>query len=277
MFKLKQIGFISAITVTALASLGANAQQPEPWQIGFQPSATGIMEQTTWFHNVMLMPIITATVIIVMALMLWIIIRYNAKANPNPSKVSHNTFIEVVWTAIPVLILIVIAVPSFGILYHQEQIPAEVDITIKATGAQFNWTYEYQDFEGFEVISNMKTDQQLDPGEPRLLAVDYNAKVPAGKTIRIITTASDVIHAFAVPAFGVKKDAVPGRLNETWFTAPEDTGIYYGQCSELCGPGHAFMPIAVEVVAPNEFKTWAEQQMADQGLTTTTQQLAAAN
>lgn len=267
------LGGLSAL----LASASAFAAQPEPWQLSFQPSATSIMEQTVWLHDVMLMPVITVTTLFVLGLMIWVIIRYNRKANPTPSTTSHNTLIEVVWTVVPILILVVIAVPSFRVLYYQDVIPEDVDMTIKTTAAQFNWTYEYPDHEGIEIISNMKTESQLEPGEPRLLAVDENAKLPAGQTVRVIITSADVIHAFTVPAFGVKKDAIPGRLNEIWFTTPDEPGVYYGQCSELCGSGHAFMPIGIEILPEAEFNVWAQEQIALQGKTPSNQQLAAAN
>ena len=243
-----------------------------PWQLGFQASASGVMDDIHWFNNMTLW-IITAVTLFVLALLVIVMVRFNARANPTPSRTSHNTMIEVVWTIAPILILVVIAVPSFRLLYKQLDIPA-YDMTIKATGYQWYWGYEYTDetLAGISFDSLMlKDDERAAVAEargvpltdvPRLLATDYDVVVPVGKTVRVQVTAADVLHAFAMPAFGVKIDAVPGRLNETWFKA-EKTGVYYGQCSELCGKDHAFMPITVRVVTQEQFDAWSEAAKSD--------------
>ena len=238
-------------------------------EIGTQPQVTEIGQEAAFMHNKVLLPIITVISLFVLGLMLYIMTRFRAAANPNPSKTSHNTLIEIVWTLVPVLILVVIAVPSIRLLAHQFN-PPKADLTIKVTGNQWYWTYQYPDNGDFEVVSNMlkekdqvtgKERARTDADGPRLLAVDERLVVPAGKVVKIITTSNDVIHSFAVPAFWVKMDAVPGRLNETWFKIPADkTGVYFGQCSELCGARHGYMPIAVEVVSPAKFAEWVKSQ-----------------
>lgn len=225
--------------------------QPAPWEIKLQEAATPVMENITWFHNFLLW-LITAITLFVLALLVIVVVKFNSKANPVPSKTTHNTLIEVAWTIIPVLILVAVAVPSFRLLFLQLDIP-KADLTIKATGKQWFWTYSYPDNGPFEFDSLMAADKQ-----PRLLAVDNEVVVPVNKVVRVQTTAADVIHSFAVPSFGIKIDAIPGRLNETWFKATK-TGWFYGQCSELCGKDHAYMPIAIRVVTDEEFATWIEQ------------------
>ena len=215
------------------------------------------MDDIIWFHDFLLW-IITIIVVFVTALLAIVILRFNRKSNPNPSRTTHNTLLEVAWTVIPVMILVVIAIPSFRLLYKQVVIP-EAELTVKAVGYQWYWGYEYPDHGDISIISNMIPDDQLQPGQPRLLAADYDLVVPVDTTVRVIVTAADVIHAFAVPSFGVKIDAIPGRLNETWFRA-ERTGMFYGQCSELCGTRHAFMPISVKVVTREEFDEWVAQE-----------------
>lgn len=231
--------------------------------IGFQDAATPVMENVAWFHN-MLLWIITAITLVVLGLLVWVAIRYNEKSNPEAKKFSHNTAVEIVWTAVPILILIVIAVPSFQLLYYQDTIP-ESDFTIKTTGYQWYWGYEYPDHGGFDYISNMVDDADIaaHPFEAhRNLTTDLPVVVPVGATVRVEVTAADVIHNWAMPSFGVKMDAIPGRLNETWFRVDE-AGIYYGQCSELCGPRHAFMPIEVHVVPQDVFDAWVEAANED--------------
>jgi cytochrome c oxidase subunit 2 len=223
--------------------------------MGFQPQVTPIGQEALWFHNWLLMPIITIITIFVLLLLLWVIVRYRRGANPVPSRTTHNTTLEVVWTLVPVLILVAIAVPSIRLLAHQYN-PPKADITVKATGNQWYWTYTYPDHGGFEIVSNgLKDADAKARGEPRLLAVDERMVVPQGATVKVIVTAADVIHSWGVPAFWVKMDAVPGRLNETWFKT-DRPGIYYGQCFELCGARHAYMPIAVEVLPPAQFAAW---------------------
>jgi len=236
---------------TAFAGLG----QPTPWQMGFQQSAAPTMDDITWFHDFVLW-IIVAITVFVLALLLIVIVKFNAKANPTPSRTTHNTLLEVLWTVVPVVILVVIAVPSFRILFVQLNVPPS-DVTIKATGNQWNWTYTYPD-DKIEFTSIMLTDAErakANPSPPRLLGVDNPIVVPLNKVVRVQVIGSDVIHAFAVPSFGIKIDAIPGRLNETWFKATRE-GVFYGQCSELCGKDHAFMPIEVRVVSEQAYAAW---------------------
>lgn len=228
----------------------------KPWQLGYQDAASPVMEQFHWLHNYLLY-VITAITIVVTLLIAYICIRYRAKANPHAQGFAHNTTIEVIWTVIPIIILVAIAIPSLRTHYqysNNETIIANPDMTLKVTGNQWYWSYEYPEF-GISFDSNMKQDEDLLPGEPRLLAVDNPIVVPVNKVVRVQVTSADVIHAFALPAFGVKQDTVPGRLNETWFKATK-TGIYYGQCSELCGKFHGFMPITVHVVSQEDFDKW---------------------
>lgn len=260
------------------AAMAAVAGQPVPGQTGFQESVTPLMDEIESFYNNLLLWIIAAIVILVLALMVVILVRFNAKSNPVPSKTSHNTLIEVVWTVVPILILVVIAIPSFGILTDQETIPdgarkylgsaiynfGSIDVpapalTVKVTGSQWYWSYEYPDLKKHydSNILNEADRQKLKPNEPRLLAVDNDLVVPVDTTVRVQVIGADVIHSFAVPSFGIKMDAVPGRLNETWFNARK-TGIYYGQCSQLCGKDHAFMPIAVRVVTKDQYDAWSK-------------------
>ena len=247
----------------AFAGLG----QPSPWQMGFQQSAAPSMDDITWFHNFVLW-IIVAITAFVLALLVVVMVKFNARANPTPSRTTHNTLLEVAWTVIPVVILVVIAIPSFRILFVQLNIP-QADLTIKAAGNQWNWTYTYPD-EKIEFTSIMLQDadrMKLNPPPPRLLGVDNPIVVPVNKVVRVHVIGSDVIHAFAVPSFGVKIDAIPGRLNETWFKATRE-GVYYGQCSELCGKDHAFMPIEVRVVSEQAYATWladAKKKFATDG------------
>jgi cytochrome c oxidase subunit 2 len=231
---------------TAFAELG----QPAPWEWTLQESASPVMDYIIWFHN-WLVGTITVITLFVLVLLIMVVVKFNAKANPVPSKTTHNTLIEVAWTLIPVLILVAIAVPSFRLLFLELDVP-KADLTIKATGKQWYWSYAYPDNGKFEFDSLMSQDKK-----PRLLGVDNEMVVPVNKVVRVQTTGADVIHAFAVPAFGIKIDAIPGRLNETWFKATK-TGMFYGQCSELCGKDHAFMPIAVRVVSDQEFASWVE-------------------
>jgi cytochrome c oxidase subunit 2 len=240
------------LTAIAAAQVGA----PVPDGIGLREPATPVMESVVAFHT-LVMWIISGITLVVLVLLLWVMIRYNKRANPNPSKTSHNTLIEVIWTAVPVLILVVIAVPSFRLLYLQDVVP-EADLTIKAVGYQWYWGYEYADLGIGEFYANMIPDEEIDPeaGQLRLLSTDYPIVVPVDATVRLNVTAADVIHSWTIPEFGIKMDAIPGRLNETWFRA-EQTGVYYGQCSELCGLRHAFMPIEVHVVPQEVFDSWA--------------------
>ena len=237
---------------SALAGLG----QPSPWQVGLQQSASPVMDNIIWFHDFLLY-IISGIAGFVLVLLVVVMVRFNARTNPSPSRTTHNTLIEIAWTLIPIVILMFIAVPSFKLLFLQLNVPA-ADLTVKATGKQWYWSYSYPDNGQFEFDSLMLKEGERKEGQPRLLAVDNEMVVPVNKTVRVITTGSDVIHSFAVPSFGIKIDAVPGRINETWFTATRE-GVYYGQCSELCGKDHAFMPIAVHVVSEQAFSAWVEE------------------
>jgi cytochrome c oxidase subunit 2 len=236
---------------TALAGDG----QPSPWQMGFQKSASPIMDQITVFHDYVTV-IIIAVALFVLALMVYVILRFNEARHPHSSRTTHNTPLEIAWTIVPVLILVAIAIPSFRLLFAQYDFP-KADLTITATGSQWFWSYEYPDH-GISFASVMVQDANLKPGQPRLLTVDREVVVPVNKNVIVQVKANDVIHDWAVPSFGIKIDAVPGRLQTTWFRA-ERTGTFYGQCSELCGRNHAFMPIAVKVVTEEEFNQWLSQ------------------
>jgi cytochrome c oxidase subunit 2 len=232
------------------------ANQPKEWQLGFQSPASDGMRDIVNFHNNLLLPIIIAITVFVLFLMLYACVRFRASANPNPSKRTHNVTVEILWTLIPCLILIVMAVPSFKILYKQDTIP-KADITVKAIGYQWYWGYEYPD-ENIIFDSYMVETKDLKEDQPRLLTVDNQVVVPVNKVVKVLITANDVLHAWALPSFGVKRDAVPGRINETWFKA-EKVGTYYGQCSELCGIKHAFMPITVKVVSEEDYQEWLSE------------------
>ena len=250
---MKKILFIFSNLFIAQAAF---ADQPRDWQLGFQNPASDGMRDIVNFHNNLLLPIIIAISVFVLFLMLYACVRFRASANPNPSKRTHNVTVEILWTLIPCLILIVMAVPSFKILYKQDTIP-KADLTIKAIGYQWYWGYEYPD-ENIIFDSYMVEEKDLRADQPRLLAVDNEVVVPVGKVIKVLITANDVLHAWALPSFGVKRDAVPGRINETWFKA-EKEGTYYGQCSELCGIKHAFMPITVKVVSEEDYQEWLSE------------------
>ncbi len=259
MLVLKRLTLV-AITLVAILMGGeaalAGLGQPSPWQIGLQQSASPVMDNIIWFHDFLLY-IITGIAGFVLVLLVVVMVRFNARSNPIPSRTTHNTLIEIAWTLIPIVILMFIAVPSFKLLFLQLNVPP-ADLTVKATGKQWYWSYSYPDNGQFEFDSLMLKEGERKEGQPRLLAVDNEMVVPVNKTVRVITTGSDVIHSFAVPSFGIKIDAVPGRINETWFTATRE-GVYYGQCSELCGKDHAFMPIAVRAVSEQAFSAWVEE------------------
>ena len=229
------------------------ANQPKEWQLGFQEAASQTMRDIVNFHNNLLLPIIIGISVFVLFLMIYTCIRFRASRNPIPSKTTHNFAVEILWTLIPCLILIVMAVPSFQILYKQDTIP-KAEVTIKDVGYQWYWGYEYPD-ENIIFESYMLKEEDLKENQPRLLTVDNEVVVPVNKVVKVLITANDVLHAWALPSFGVKRDAVPGRINETWFKA-EKIGTYYGQCSELCGIQHAFMPITVRVVSEEDYVEW---------------------
>jgi cytochrome c oxidase subunit 2 len=244
----------STITAQTRSAPVVGIGQPDG-RMGLQDQVTAIGEEAAWFHNILLLPLITAISLFVLGLMLYVIVRYRRSANPVPSRTTHNTMIEVIWTLVPVLILVAIAVPSIKLLANQYD-PPKADLTVKVIGNQWYWTYQYPDNGDFELISNGLSDKDAKArGEPRQLAVDERMVVPVGAVVKLIVTSADVIHAFWVPAFWNKIDAVPGRLNETWFKA-DRPGLYYGQCTELCGARHAYMPIAVEVVQPAQYAAW---------------------
>ena len=247
---------VSAVAMT-VGSLGipasAFAQAPRPWQMGFQDAASPVMERIDGFHD-MLLVITIAIAVFVSALLLYVMVKFNEKANPTPSKTTHNTILEVVWTIVPIIILMVIAIPSFKLLYFMDKTP-KPEMTLKVTGSQWYWSYEYPDHGKVAFDSQMIPDGELKPGQKRLLEVDNRVVVPVDTNIRVLVTANAVIHAWAVPALGVKMDAVPGRMNETWMRVTK-AGVYYGQCSELCGINHGFMPVAVEAVSKADFAKW---------------------
>ncbi len=249
--------------VCLLFASGAFADQPFPWQMGMQPAASPIMHEIRWFEQYTLWFIVSIT-LFVLLLLIVVVVKFRASANPVPSRTSHNTAIEVVWTVGPVLILLFLAIPSFNLLTAQLTLPQNPDLTLKATATQWQWNYEYTGEKPLAFDSYLlKDDDRAAAGKedkavyPRLLAVDNEMVLPVNKVVRLLVTAAptDVIHAFAMPSFGVKIDAVPGRLNETWFKA-EREGLFYGQCSELCGKDHAFMPIAIRVVSQEKYDAW---------------------
>ncbi len=249
------IAFVVTTSVTVLAggpAAFAATGQPVPWEIGLQPAATPVMQDIEWFHDFLLW-VIGAIAIFVLGLLVIVVVRFNARANPVPSRTTHNTLIEVAWTVVPVLILVTIAVPSFRLLFFELNIP-KPDVVVKAIGKQWFWTYEYPG-QKIQFDSLIVQEKDLKPGQPRLLSVDNEMVVPVNKVVKVETTGADVIHSFAVPSFGIKIDAIPGRLNATWFKA-ERTGTYYGQCSELCGRSHDQMPIVVHVVSDKDYQAW---------------------
>jgi len=231
------------------------ADKPHEWQIDFQEAASPIMVELHSFHNFLLF-ITTAIVVFVSLLLIYVMFRFSAKRNPIPAKFTHNVAIEVIWTVIPIIILIIIAIPSFRILKMAEHSPP-ADVTVKVVGSQWYWSYSYPDHGNIEFDSNLIQDKDLKPGQIRLLEVDNRVIVPQGSVIKFLVTASDVLHSFAIPSLGIKTDAVPGRVNQTW-TKIDKTGVYYGQCSELCGVNHGFMPIAIEVVSKEKFAEWVK-------------------
>ena len=247
--------FSIIVGICLLCSLAfAEVGLSENWQLSFQEPATDLMSDIISFHSYILMPIITGISILVLLLLLIIAFRFNSSRNQTASTTTHNTVVEILWTVIPVVLLIIIAIPSFRLLYVSETIP-KADLTIKATGNQWYWSYEYPDYENIVFDANMLNDDELSDPKLRLLETDTQIVVPVNKVVKLQITSNDVLHAWTIPAFGVKMDAVPGKLNETWFKANQE-GIFYGQCSELCGPKHAFMPINVKVVSEKEFEDW---------------------
>lgn len=246
---------LTSLPVMAQEASNAEHPQVEPWQLGFQEAVTPVMERISSLHNGMTV-LITVISIFVLVLLVIIALRFRENKNPRPSKTTHNTMLEIVWTTIPVLILIGIAIPSLRLHYYMDK-AHDPDMVLKVVGYQWYWNYEYPDL-GVSFDSYMIKDEDLKPNQPRLLAVDNPVVVPVDATVAVHITAGDVIHSWAMPSFGVKTDALPGRLNETWFQATKE-GVYYGQCSELCGVGHGFMPIEIHVVSQEAYEMWAEE------------------
>jgi cytochrome c oxidase subunit II len=240
------IGSLSAVTIVGAA-------EPKPWQLGFQPPATPVKDRLSAFHDELLI-IITLITIFVLGLLVYVMWRFNQQRNPVPSRTSHNTVIEMLWTVVPVLILIIIAIPSFKLMYYMDRVP-NPEMTIKVTGHQWYWSYEYPDQGGLTFDSNIIPEDQLKPGQKRLLDVDNPLVVPADTIIRVLITGTDVIHSWFVPSFGVQEYAIVGRLNESWMKI-EHPGTYYGQCNQICGVNHAFMPIKVEALSKDAFQHW---------------------
>jgi cytochrome c oxidase subunit II len=251
--RLSATALIFAILLASAGVAWAGLGQPTPWQMDLQDAASPVMADVASFHFFLLW-VIAAISAFVLALLLICIVRFNARANPTPSRTTHNTPIEILWTIVPVIILAAIAVPSFRLLFVQLEVP-KPDLTVKVTGKQWFWSYSYPDNGNFEFDSLMVQEKDLKPGQLRLLAVDNEMVVPVNKVVHVLVTGADVIHSFTVPSFGIRMDAIPGRLNETWFKATTE-GVFYGQCSELCGKDHSFMPIATRVVNDSDFATW---------------------
>ncbi len=249
-------GAWSALASVALGASTAFAEQARDWQLGMQPAASIVRERIDFLHDGILLPIITAISLFVLGLLLWVMVRYNAKRNPTPSKISHNTALEIAWTVVPVLILLVIAIPSFKLLYFMDK-AEHADVTLKVTGHQWYWSYEYPDQNGVAFDSRIVTDKNGEPaGNPRLLQVDFPVVLPVNTTTRILVAGTDVIHSWFMPSFGVQEYAVVGRTNESWVKIDRE-GTFYGQCNQICGVNHPFMPIEVKAVSADKFKTWA--------------------
>ncbi len=252
-----RIGAFAGVFSLAAGLAGtAGADQPRDWQMGLQPAASTTMERVVDFHN-MLLVVITLISVFVVLLLLYVMYRFSERRNPSPSKTTHNTVIEVLWTTIPVIVLVLISIPSFKLLYYADR-AEDAEMTIKAIGHQWYWSYEYPDHGDFTFDGIMLTDDEREEGQPRLLATDTFVVLPVDTKIRLLVTADDVLHSFAMPAFGIKLDANPGKINETWMEITRE-GTYYGQCSEICGAGHSYMPIAIKAVSKAAFAEWVGQ------------------
>ena len=254
-------GALIAAAASVCAGLAGPAHgavgAPTDRAVDLQPAATEIMREIVSFHNYLL-PIITAITLLVLVLLLWVIVRYNRRSNPTPRKFTHNVAVEVIWTVVPVLILVAIAWRSFPLIYEQERVP-EAELTLKVVGNSWRWDFEYPDL-GVRITSNLLDQQEAEAQDrPYLLAVDTPLYVPVDTTVRVLVTSNDVIHSFAVPAFGIKEDAIQGRVNDTWFNV-DMPGVFYGQCSELCGINHAYMPVEIHAVSRAEFDQWVVAQ-----------------
>ena len=258
--KLIFMKYMKLLPLTMFVLLGgmqsAFADQPEPWQMGFQPAATPVMEQIHTFHELLLY-ILVAITVFVLALLVYVSVRFNEKANPVPSKTTHNTLLEVAWTVIPIVILVVISVTSLKLLYFMDK-THNPEMTLKVTGHQWYWQYEYPDDGGFTFDSFMVADEDLKEGQPRMLTVDEEVVLPINTDIRILVASADVIHNWSVPSFGIKIDLLPGRINETWVRITRE-GVFKGQCSELCGTNHGFMPISVKAVSKEAYQLWVKE------------------
>ena len=242
---------VVALTLPAAAGWAA---EPKPWQLGFQPPATPTNDQIHWLHNDILLPIITAITVFVLGLLVYVMWRFHHTRNPVPTRTAHNAVIEILWTVVPVLILVIIAIPSFRLMYYMDRVP-NADMTIKVTGHQWYWSYAYPDQDNLSFDSNMIAEKDLKPGQKRLLEVDNPLVVPVGANVRVLVTGTDVIHSWFVPSFGVQEYAVIGRNNETWFRV-EHEGTYYGECNQICGVNHSRMPIKVVALSKADFQKW---------------------
>ena len=247
---------VAALGLAGAAFAQGHVSAPYPWEMTLQPAATPVAEQLDHLHNWLLV-IISVITVFVLLLLVYVMVRFNERSNPVPSKTTHNTLVEVLWTVVPIVILVGIAIPSFRLLYFADR-TAEAEMTLKIIGHQWYWSYEYPDNGNFTFDANMVADTDLQPGQPRLLETDNPVVLPVGTNIRLLTTASDVGHSWSMQQFGIKLDAWPGHLNQVWFRINEP-GIYYGQCSELCGVNHAFMPIKIEAVPPEQFEAWVKE------------------
>jgi cytochrome c oxidase subunit II len=256
-----RIAALSLLFAVASASLGfaqsTHTVEPHNWQLGFQEAATPVKERIADFHNELLI-IITLITLFVLGLLGYVILRFNARANPVPTRTTHNTLIEVIWTVVPVLILVIVAIPSFKLMYYMDR-TQKADMTVKVTGHQWYWSYEYPDAGDIGFDSNVIAETDVKPGQKRLLDVDNRLVVPIGENVRVLVAGSDVMHSWFIPSFGVQMYAVVGRLNETWFNV-EREGVYYGQCNQICGVNHAFMPIVVEAVSKDAFAKWVDEK-----------------
>jgi len=247
---------ILSFIIATFITFASSANGISDWQLGFQKPASDVMRNVYDLHNFVLI-MMTGITIFVLFLIFYVVFRFRRKANPVASKTTHNTFIEILWTGIPVIILIFMAIPSFKLVYQQDVIP-ETDMTIKVIGHQWYWEYQYPEHDDLAFESYLIPEEELKEGEPRLLTVDNRLVLPVNKNIQVLVTAGDVLHSFAMPSLGVKKDAVPGRLNETWMRI-DRPGIYRGQCSEICGTGHGYMPVVIEAVSEEEFAAWVNE------------------
>jgi cytochrome c oxidase subunit II len=263
-FDARRFAFLSFVALAMLVVAPvAMADVPHPWQLGFQAAASPVMERLNNLHNLVLV-IVTVVAIFVAVLLLYVMVRFSRRANPVASRTSHHTLLEVVWTVVPVLILVVIAIPSFRLVYFEDR-THEADLTIKVVGHQWYWEYDYGDAAKVTFSSRMVADEDIKPGQHRLLEVDNQMVVPAGKNVRILTTSADVIHSFFIPSLGVQRYAIPGRTIETWFKVNEP-GVYYGECNQICGANHSFMPISIKAVTEKEYQAWlvdAKTKFAD--------------